>query len=221
MHPATPVLRQPSTTEWLLRAAEDPVARHPKHLPQTLDFREHADLFLRTYHGALSGTELGFPLVLDGARLHFPMELASQARYGAFTGGGRFIGTFHVHPPEREAEGRVPAPFFDPQDLASTLRSDYAGFIELLLAADRLYALVRANPYLYISAHHVNRNPLLLAEEHGRRLHRQGARSPEEPGFAEHYRKASLYWFQRYHMALYEGDPGAPLQRTVTPEAAW
>ena len=26
------------TLQWLIRAAEDPVARHPKHPPETLDF---------------------------------------------------------------------------------------------------------------------------------------------------------------------------------------
>jgi hypothetical protein len=124
---------------------------------------------------------------------------------------GRFLGTFHVHPPDRP-------PFYDPGDLATMLRSDSAGFIELLLARDRLYAAVRANPYLYISAHHVNRNPLLLAEEHAARVRRLGSRAPEDPDYAEHYRRAGLYYFQRYQVALYEGDPRAPLRRTSPPK---
>ena len=203
-----------SPSAWLARAAEDPVARHPKHLPETLDFREHAELFLSTFHAAPMGAELGFPVVMEAGRLSFPADLASQTRYQPFLAGGRFIGTFHVHPPDR-------APFFDPQDLANVLRSDNAGFLELLLARDRLFALVRANPYLYISAHHVNRNPLLLLEPHSERLHRGGTRAPEEPEYAEHYRSASLYWFHRYQLALYEGDPQGPLRRTVTPEGNW
>ena len=190
------------------------MARHPKRLPETLDFREHAAVFLHTFHTAPPGTELGFPVVLEAGRLHFPAEMASQARYQPFIGGGRFLGTFHVHPPDRP-------PFFDPQDLAAALRSDNAGFIELLLARDRLYVLVRANPYLYISAHHVNRNPLLLQEPHAEMLRRRGSGDPEAPEYADHYRKASLYYFHRYGLALYEGDPQGTLKRTVSPEGTW
>lgn len=199
---------------WLRKAAEDPIARHPKSLPETLDFSEHAQTFLHTFHAAPAGTEIGFPLVLREGRLHFPLELASQARYQPFLEGGRFLGTFHVHPPDRPA-------FFDPQDLANTLRSDNAGFLELLLARDRLFALVRANPYLYISAHHVNRNPLLLAEPHAEALYRRGVRGAEEPEYDEKYRAATLYYFRRYQLALYEGDPQGLLKRTVTPEGNW
>jgi len=202
------------TLDWLSRAAANPVARHPKHLPETLDFSEHADLFLRTFHAAPPGTELGFPLVLEEGVLTFPPELSAQARYQAYHRGGRFLGTFHVHPADR-------APFFDPQDLTAALRSDNAGFIDLLLARDRLLALVRANPYLYISAHHVTRNPLLLLEGHMEQLRRQGARSVDDPQYAEHYRQAGLYYFRRFQVALYEGDPQGPLRRTVTPEGSW
>lgn len=203
------------TLAWLARAAEDPTARHPKHLPESVDFREHAELFLRTFHGAPAGTELGFPIVQRrDATLHFPTELTAQARYHAYLGEGRFLGTFHVHPAERP-------PFFDPQDLAAALRSDNAGFVELLISRDRLYLLVRANPYLYVSAHHVNRNPLMLQEPHAAMLHRAGGRSPEDPAYAEAYRKASLYYFQRYQLALYEGSPDGLLRRTVTPEGSW
>lgn len=209
--------RPSSTSDWLQRAAADPIARHPKHLPETLDFRQHATVFLSTYHAAPAGTEMGFPLVLEGDHLTFPLELAAQARYAPFIGKGRFVGTFHVHPPAPDGS---PAPFFDPQDLANTLRSDNAGFLDLLLAGDRLYALVRSNPYVYISAHHVNRNPLLLQEQHSEMLRRRSkdAADPERP---DHYRKASLYWFQRYQLALYEGDPQEPLKRTFTPEGRW
>lgn len=209
------LLRTPSrTVEWLTRAADDPVTRHPKHLPETLDFREYADLFLRTFHAAPAGTEIGFPIVLDEGSLHFPMDLASHARYQPYLDGKRFVGTFHVHPPDR-------APFFDPADLASALRSDNAGFVELLLARDRLFALVRSNPYVYISAHHVTRNPLLLQEEHAARLRGLGGRDPEAPDYPAQYRKASLYYFHRYQLALYDGDPGRPLKRTLTPEGGW
>ena len=81
--------------------------------------------------------------------------------------------------------------------------------------------MVRANPYLYISAHHVNRNPLLLVEQHTEMLRRRGARQPEDPEYGDHYRRASLYYFDRYQLALYEGDPGEPLRRTVTPRGHW
>jgi len=202
------------TLAWLARAAEDPIARHRKNLPETLDFRRHAEVFLHTFHAAPPGTELGFPLVLRAGRLHFPEALASQSRYQPYIEGGRFVGTFHVHPPDR-------APFFDPQDLSGTLRSDNAGFLDLLLARDRLYALVRSNPYLYVSAHHVARNPLLLQETHAQQLRRTGSRDPEGPEYPEQYRKAGLYFFHRYQLALYEGDPQEALKRTVTPTGSW
>lgn len=217
------LLRSP-TVEWLIRAADDPVRRHPDHLPETLDFREHAPLFLQTYRAAPPGSELGFPMVLRDGGLIFPTELTSQTRYDPFLAGGRFVGTFHVHAPAPESS---PPPFFDPGDLASALRSDNAGFVDLLLAkgagdrAPRLYALVRANPYLYISAHHVTRNPLLLAEPHTELLRRGDARGPADPGHSQRYRRASLYYFHRYQLALYEGDPAHPLRRTVTPEGRW
>ncbi len=202
------------TLSWLARAADDPIRRHPDHLPDTLDFREHAEVFLNTYHSAPAGTELGFPLALREGKLHFPLELASQAHYQAYTEEGRFVGTFHVHPVDRP-------PFFDPADLANTLRSDNPGFLDLLLARDRLYAVVRANPYLYISAHHVNRNPLLLQEQHAQLLRRRTAQGAEHPDYDAQYRRASLYWFQRYQLALYEGDPQGLLKRTITPEGRW
>ena len=211
--PSLLTLQHPALT-WLARAAEDPVSRHPKHLPETLDFREHVSVFLSTFHAAPAGAEIGFPLVLQAGRLHFPTELTSHARYEPYIEGGRFVGTFHVHPPDR-------APFFDPQDLAGALRSDNAGFVDLLLACGRLYALVRANPYLYISAHHVNRNPMLLQETHTAMLRRRGSPDPGDPDYAARYRKAALYYFSRYQLALYEGSPDQPLQRTITPEGTW
>ncbi|MCC2668479.1 MAG: hypothetical protein K0Q72_950 [Armatimonadetes bacterium] len=162
--------------------------------------------------------------MLARGKLEFPLELTAQAHYAPFIGEGRFLGTFHVHPngPEGTAGAAGnPAPFFDPQDLANSLRSDNAGFLDLLLAGDRLYALVRSNPYLYISAHHVNRNPLLLQEQHGELLRRRGSREPGDPDYAELYRKAGLYWFHHYQLALYEGDPQEPLKRTITPEGRW
>lgn len=203
-----------ATLSWLSAASDNPAQRHPSRLPEELDFSPHAELLLHTFHAAPAGVEIGFPLVLTGRELTFPPELASQARYHAFLGEGRFVGTFHVHPPDRP-------PFFDSADLAALLRSDNAGFVDLLLTKDRLYAAVRANPYLYISAHHVNRNPLLLAEDHEGRVRRQGSRSPEAPDYPDLYRKAGLYYFQRYQLALYEGDPQGELRRTFTPSENW
>jgi hypothetical protein len=206
------------TLQWIARAAKDPVARHPNHLPETLDFREYAPLFVQNLRVAPAGAEVGFPIVLRGAELHFPTELTSQARYQPVLDGGRFIGTFHVH---SAVPGSSAAPFFDPQDLASALRSDNPGFLDLLLVEERLYALVRANPYLYISAHHVTRNPMLLLEPHTAKIRRRGSREPGDAHYAEHYRRASLYYFERYHLALYEGSPREALRRTFTPEAQW
>jgi|GEM_PF-2944105 hypothetical protein len=207
-----------TTLAWLQAAADDHLMRHQDHLPEALDLREHAPLFARVYQSAPPNTQIGFPIVLRDGRLTFIEELAAHVRYGPFINGGRFIGTFHVHPPA--PDGSSP-PFFDPRDLAAALRSDNPGFIELLMAADRLYALVRANPFLYIGANHVDRNPLLLQEQHAEMVHRRGSHSPSDPNYAEHYREASLYFFRRYGLALYEGGPAELLKRTVTPERPW
>ncbi|MGQ9524707.1 MAG: hypothetical protein ACUVTZ_07680 [Armatimonadota bacterium] len=192
--------------------------RHRDHLPAELDFRSHADLFAYTHDRSLGGTELGFPIAMREGKLWFPRELAVQPRYPAFMDGGRFLGRFHVHPPG--ADGFA-APFFDPQDLACALRSDNPGFIELLLTRGRLYAMVRANPFLYIAGHHVDRNPMLLAEQHAEILARLGSRGPSDPGYDEHFRQAGMYYFRRYGLALYEGDPHGVLKRTFTPEEGW
>src|SRR5262249_1921862 len=114
------MLAPSATLAWLARAADDPVARHPRHLPGTLAFGPYPAIFRHQLQHALPGTEGGFPIVLRAGGLHFPEELAFQARYQPFLAGGRFVGTFHVHP---AGAGAPPAPFFDPQDLASALRS--------------------------------------------------------------------------------------------------
>jgi len=207
-----------STLEWIARASDDTIARRIDQLPWTLDFREHAALFLNVYQNALPGVESGFPMVLKNGRLEYPGMLTSHSRYMPFIDGGRFVGTFHVHP---SVTGSASAPFFDPQDLGSALRSDNAGFIYLLLARDRLFALVRTNPFLYISAHHVNRNPLLLLEQHSELIRASGSREPGDPDYDEHFRRAGLYFFARYDLALYEGVPRAPLSRTVSPRRNW
>lgn len=206
------------TLLWLSLAADNHLMRHRDRLPARLDFSEHADLFLHTHDRSLDGAELGFPILLRGGRLWFPEELTVQSRYPAFLEGGRFVGRFHVHPPNPNG---FSAPFFDPQDLACALRSDNPGFIELLLTQGRLLAMVRSNPFLYIGAHHVDRNPLLLAEQHGEIIKRLGSREPSDPKYEEHFRQAGMYYFRRYGLALYEGDPRGCLDRVFTPEEGW
>jgi hypothetical protein len=205
------------TLAWLRRAAEDPQHRHPARLPEQLDFSGWATTFLHTLHAAPAGTELGFTLLLGPTGLEAPTELAARARRTVQDTAYRglpVLGGFHAHPDDRP-------PFFDPVDLATAVRSDNPGFLELLLARGRLYALVRANPFLYVSAHHVNRNPMLLAEPHAALVARHGARSPEDARWESAYRQAGLYYFARYQLALYEGDPARPLRRTVTPKDTW
>jgi hypothetical protein len=206
------VIQESATMAWLRRAADDPLARRADRLPETLDFREYGHLFMATFHGALPGVEAGFPITLGAVGLRFPKELTVQARYLPFIDGERFIGTFHVHPEDRP-------PFFDPQDLGSFLRSDDPGFVSLLLARDRLHVLIRSNPFLYISAHHVDRNPALLLEQHTGMLHRP----PDAAGLDSElaYRRASLYFLERYDLALYEGDPASLIARTITPARRW
>jgi len=206
------------TLLWLKLAADNHLMRHRDHLPNRLDFSNHAALFLHTHNRSLDGAELGFPIVLREGRLWFPEELAVQSRYSAFVDGGRFVGRFHVHPPNPNG---FSAPFFDPQDLACALRSDNPGFVELLLARGRLFVMVRSNPFLYIAGHHVDRNPMLLADQHAEIIRRLGSKEPSDPGYDEHYRKAGMYYFRRYGLALYEGDPRGPLERVFTPEAGW
>jgi hypothetical protein len=202
------------TLSWLARAADDPRLRHPDHLPETLDFREWAGPFESVYRSAAPGADLGMPIYLRAGSLIFPEELTMRTNYAPFHDGGRYVGSFHVHPSSQDGYS---APFFDPGDLGGALRSDNPGFMELLMARDRLLALVRCNLFLYISAHHLNRNPMFLEEPHTELIRRGGGREPGDPDYDETYRKAGLYYFYRYDLALYEGEPREALKRTVTP----
>lgn len=199
------------TTVWLDRAARDPTERQPHRLPETLDFRPWAPLLRAYARGALPDTEIGCPIVAGELEIRFSTDLAWQARYPAQLAGGWFIGTFHVHPPGRE-------PTFDPHDLAGLLRSDNAGFLDLLAAGSRLLALVRTNPFLYVAADRVNRDPWLFRETFEREIRRRSPPpTPDRPEYELACSRALRYYCERYQLALYQGSFDEPLRRTFTP----
>jgi len=199
---------------WLAMATERPERRHPDFLPEALDLRPWAGVLSEVAAAALLGSDLGFPIVYRGAALHFPRELTWKASYPARLEGGWFIGTFHAH-------GKGGAPSFDPQDLAATLRSDNPGFLDLLAVGGEVLALVRSNPFLYISAHHVTRNPMLLAEPHAELVARHAPTSAPAAVRRAAFERATQYFLERYQLALYRGDPGEPLPRVHTPPGRW
>lgn len=163
---------------------------------------------------ALPGTEIGCPIVARPEGLSFPTELAWQASYPARLNGATFVGTFHVHPEDK-------APTFDAQDLANVLRSDNSGFVDLLMANGKLQVLVRTNPFTYVSAHHVNRNPLLLQETHTEQIRRHGPDERTDADYTRNFRRATRYFCHRYQLAFYEGGLHEELKRVYTPEAVW
>jgi len=205
------------TLAWLQQAVESPARRHPDYLPKALDFRPWAELFAHVAETTVLGAEVGFPVVLREGRLHFPREMTWKSGYPARLEGGWFLGCFHAHLPLQQGG----APTFDPQDVAAALRSDNPGFLELLMVEGELQALVRSNPFLYISAHHVTRNPLLLAEAHADLQHRHAGDSapPEEKRAA--FRRATRYYLRRYQLALYRGKPSEPLPVRFMPKGRW
>jgi hypothetical protein len=124
--------------------------------------------------------------------------------------GKRFVGTVHVHP-------KGSADTFDAADLASFLRSDYPGFLDLLVTFQSANAVVRTRRFLYISAARVDRDPLLLESLHpGLR-----APSPAAPGAkdkaAADSRQAVNTVAHLYELALYRGTIDAGLRLEYRP----
>ena len=202
------------TLTWLQVATEDPSRRHPDHLPKTLDLRPWAELFTHVSAATALGSEVGFPIVLREGRLHFPQDLTWQTSFPARLEGGWFVGTFHAHMKGGE-------PSFDPHDLGATLRSDNPGFLELLMTGGELLALVRSNPFLYISAHHVTRNPMLLAEPHAELVRSHAGGSPTREEYRAAFERATRYYLERYQLALYRGQPDQPLEPVFMPKGRW
>lgn len=203
-----PLLTDPAaTTRWLARAADDPGLRLSAALPETLDLRPWADLLRALQRAALPETQIGGSLLLDAAGLTIGTEMAWRARYAPIVEGKRFVGTVHVHPkgaPET----------FDAADLSGFLRSDYPGFLDILVTAERASALVRTRRFLYIAADRVDRDPLLLEQSH------PALRRPTEPGDAASraMQDAVRVVCHLYELALYHGPLDAPLPLTLRPE---
>jgi hypothetical protein len=193
------------TVRWIATAADDPQYRLAKALPQELDFRPWADLLHSLQSSALPDSQLGASLLLSPDGVEIASEMAWRSRYPVYVDGKRFIGTVHVHP-------KGSAETFDAADLATFLRSDYPGFLDLLVTADGARALVRTRRFLYISGERIDRDPLLLE-----RLH-PGFRAPASatPGSADKIR-ADAHAAVRsvchlYELALYRGSIDAPLR---------
>jgi hypothetical protein len=198
------------TARWIIAAANDPMRRLANALPEELDFRPWAVLLHSLQSSALPESQLGASLLLGAEGLEIGAEMAWRSRYQAFVDGKRFIGTVHVHP-------KGSAETFDAADLAAFLRSDYPGFLDLLVTAQSASAVVRTRRFLYISADRVDRDPLLLEKHHpGFR-----APSPAAPGSkdkaAADARLAVNTVGHLYELALYRGTIDAPLRLEFRP----
>jgi hypothetical protein len=208
---ANPLLSlQDPTVHWIAVAADDPQRRLSTAVPQELDFRPWAGLLHSLQSSALPESQLGASLLLGPEGLEIASEMAWRSRYPAFVDGKRFIGTVHVHP-----KGSAEA--FDAADLASFLRSDYPGFLDLLVTAQSASVVARTRRFLYISAARVDRDPLLLE-----RLY-PGFRAPAASGAAAAERTAAdaqaavRAVCYRYELALYRGRIDAPLRLEYRP----
>ena len=198
------------TARWIAAAADDPARRLAHALPEQLDFRAWAGLLHSLQSSALPASQLGASLLLGPDGLEIAAEMAWRSRYQPFVDGKRFVGTVHVHP-------KGGAETFDAVDLAAFLRSDYPGFLDLLVTAESASAVVRTRRFLYISADQVDRDPLLLEKLHtGFR-----APSPAGPGSAEKAaadaRAAVSTVCHLYEIALYRGTIDAPLRLEYRP----
>jgi hypothetical protein len=199
-----------ATGRWITAAAEDPANRLARVLPKELDFRAWAVLLRSLQTAALPDTQLGAALLLGPAGLEIASEMAWRARYPAVIDGKRFIGTLHVHPKESMEA-------FDAADLATFLRSDYPGFLDLLVTAATASAVVRTRRFLYISAERVDRDPLLLEKVHpGFRTRRApGQPQSEETTASAHAAVQTVCGL--YELALYRGAINAPLRLEIRP----
>jgi hypothetical protein len=133
-----------------------------------------------------------------------------RSRYTPFVEGKRFIGTVHVHP-------KGGAVTFDAVDLAGFLRSDYPGFLDLLVTASGASAVVRTRRFLYISAERVDRDPLVLEASHpGLRASSTAGSGSAEKAAAD-ARAAVRAVCHMYELALYRGRIDAPLRLEFRP----
>jgi hypothetical protein len=174
-------------------------------LPTALDLRPWAELLRSLHAAALPETQIGGSLLLGPGGLEIGTEMAWRTRYAPIVDGKRFIGTVHVHP-------KGVSETFDAADLSGFLRSDYPGFLDLLITTGGARALVRTRRFLYIAADRVDRDPLLLEEAH------PGLRRSAEPGdAAEAARAAVRAVCHLYELALYQGALDAPLPLAFRP----
>jgi hypothetical protein len=198
------------TVRWIAAAADDPARRLARALPDELDFRPWAHLLHSLQASALPEAQLGASLLLGSDGLEVAAEMAWRSRYTPFVDGKRFIGTVHVHP-------KGGAETFDAVDLAAFLRSDYPGFLDLLVTATGAQAVVRTRRFLYISAERVDRDPLVLESAH------PGWRAPVSPGpgpsekAAADAHAAVRAVSHLYELALYRGSIDAPLRLEQRP----
>jgi hypothetical protein len=195
---------------WIAAAADDPAQRLARALPQELDFRPWAHLLHSLQSAALPESQLGASLLLGAEGLEIATEMTWRSRYTAYVDGKRFIGTVHVHP-------KGGAETFDAVDLASFLRSDYPGFLDLLVTAGGATAVVRTRRFLYISAERVDRDPLVLEATH------PGFRAPASTHTAlagkavEDARAAVRAVCHMYELTLYSGTIDVPLRPESRP----
>jgi hypothetical protein len=198
------------TARWIMTAAEDPARRLARALPPELDFRPWADLLHSLQSSALRDSQLGASLLLGPDGLEISAEMAWRSRYQAFVDEKRFIGTVHVHP-------KGSAETFDAADLSTFLRSDYPGFLDLLVAAQGASAMVRTRRFLYISAERVDRDPLLLERLHpGLRAPSSGGPGPVEKAAAD-ARAAVGAVCHLYEIAFYCGSIDTSLRLEIWP----
>lgn len=199
-----------ATVRWIAAAADDPALRLARAVPEALDFQPWADLLGSLQSSALPDTQLGGSLLLGPDGLEIASEMAWRSRYPAIIDGKRFIGTVHVHP-----KGR--ADTFDAADLTAFLRSDYPGFLDLLVAAEGATAVVRTRRFLYISADRADREPLLLESLHPGFRATPPARPDGEEQWRAQARAAVQTVCSLYELALFRGSLDAPLRLEYRP----
>jgi hypothetical protein len=198
------------TVRWIASAADDPARRLARALPDELDFRPWAHLLHSLQSSALPESQLGASLLLGAVGLEIATEMAWRSRYTPFVDGKRFIGTVHVHP-------KGGAETFDGVDLGAFLRSDYPGFLDLLVTATGATAVVRTRRFLYISAERVDRDPLVLESAHpGWRAPVASSPASIEKAAADAHAAVRAVCHM-YELALYRGSIDAALRREQRP----